>query len=59
MIALLVTTWILVILRFYARFMVSKASGVNDWLFVVVLVGGYSKLILVVPRVPRIRHRRV
>ncbi|KAE9368144.1 hypothetical protein N431DRAFT_493682 [Stipitochalara longipes BDJ] len=41
MIALLVTTWISVILRFYARFMVSKTSGADDW-FIVVALCTYS-----------------
>jgi hypothetical protein len=44
MIALLVVTWMSVMLRLYTRLWVRKAIGADDWLIVSALVGQNSEL---------------
>jgi hypothetical protein len=44
MIALLVVTWMSVMLRFYTRLWVRKAIGADDWLIIIALVSQYSEL---------------
>lgn len=44
MIALLVVTWMSVMLRFYTRLWSRKAIGADDWLIIIAVVSQYSEL---------------
>jgi hypothetical protein len=44
MIALLVVTWMSVILRFYTRLWIRTAIGADDWLIIIAVVSQYSEL---------------
>jgi hypothetical protein len=44
MIALLVVTWMSVMLRFYTRLWIRKAIGADDWLIIIAVVSQYSEL---------------